>query len=195
MIGMRRLMTGLAVSVLIVAACSSGAATETLEGTLAGDVQFGGEGNHDGLVNAKECNEDQDVDDYFKVTTYTTLQGEAGDLGTVEVRMAHCNSPQGPQDGQIAVLTDADDVLFGEYAAEADGDPVRITFMAATTQDQCYLLGADDGQVECRGTGRFVDAEGSAELLVAVSQTDDDPFVPWDATALWMDASVTHSAG
>lgn len=181
---------------LFLASCSPGTVTDTLEGTLTGDVQFGGDGNHDGLVNAKGCNEDQDVDDFFKVTTYTTLQGAAGDLGVVEVRMAHCNSPDGPQEGQVAVVTDTGDVLFGEYtAAEGQGDPVGITFMPTTTQDRCYLLGADDSEVDCRSTGPFADAEGSAKLIVAVNQTADDPFVPWDASALWVDASVTHSAG
>jgi hypothetical protein len=186
----------LAAGALALAACSSAAATEesTLEGTLTGNVQFGGEGNSDGLVNAKECNEDQDVDDYYKVTTYTTLEGEAGDLGTVQVRMAHCNSPNGPQDGQIAILTEDGDELFGEYSTEADGRPIAITFMSETTQDECYLLGADEGEVECRGTGRFVDAEGNADMSVSVTQTAADPFVPWDASGRWVDGTATHAA-
>jgi hypothetical protein len=196
MAGSTRRVALLAVGVLALAACSSGSATEesTLEGQLTGMVQFGGEGNQDGLVNAKECNEDQDVDDYFKVTTYTSVEGEAGDLGTVQVEMAHCNSPNGPQDGQIAIITDDGDRLFGEYSTEADSQPIAITFMAETTQDECYLLGADDGEVECRGTGRFLDAEGSAGMSVNVTQTDSDPFVPWDASARWVDGTVTYAA-
>lgn len=50
----------LAAVALASAGCSSDGATQesTLEGTLTGNVQFGGEGNQDGLVNAKACNED-----------------------------------------------------------------------------------------------------------------------------------------
>lgn len=186
----------LAAVALASAGCSSDGATQesTLEGTLTGNVQFGGEGNQDGLVNAKACNEDQDVDDYYKVTTYTSLEGEAGDLGTVRVETAHCNSPTGPQDGQIAIVTEDGDELFGEYSTEADGQPIAITFMSETTQDECYLLGADDGEVECRGTGRFAEADGSADLSVSVTQTDSDPFVPWDASARWVDGTVTYAA-
>ena len=181
---------------LALAGCSSAGATQesSLEGTLTGNVQFGGEGNQDGLVNAKRCNEDEDVDDYYKVTTYTSLEGEAGDLGTVRVRMAHCNSPNGPQDGQIAILTEDGDLLFGEYSAEADGQPIAIAFMSQTTQDECYLLGADDGAVECGGTGRFAEAEGSADMSVSVTQTAADPFIPWDASGRWVDGTVAYAA-
>jgi hypothetical protein len=198
-----KIMTGLtagaaalAVGVLALAGCSSGSGTKesALEGTLTGMVRFGGEGNHDGLVNAKACNEDEDVDDYYKVTTYTSLEGEAGDLGAVQVQTAHCNSPKGPQDGQIAILTEDGDQLFGEYSTEADGQPIAITFMSRTTQDECYLLGADEGEVECRGTGRFAAAQGSAAMSVSVTQTDADPFVPWDASARWVDGTVTYAA-
>ena len=95
-------------------------------------MQSRGEGNHDGLVNAKACNEDQDVDDYYSVTTYTSLGGDACELGAVQVQMAHCNSPNGPQDGRIAILTEDGDELFGEYSTEADGQPITITFMSET---------------------------------------------------------------
>ena len=186
----------LAAAALALAGCSSDGATQesTFDGTLTGNVQFGGEGNHDGLVNAKACNEDEDVDDYYKVTTYTSLEGEAGELGVVEVQMAHCNSPNGPQDGQIAVITEDGDLLFGEYSSEADGQPIAITFMSETTQDECYLLGAEGGEVECGGTGRFADAEGSADMSVNPVQTAADPFVPWDASAQWVDGTVTYTA-
>jgi len=97
-------------------------------------VQSRGEGNHDGLVNAKACNEDQDVDDYYSVTTYTSLRGDACELG------------------------------------------------------------AEDGVVECRGTGRFADVDGSADMSVNPVQTDADPFIPWDSSARWVDGTVTYAA-
>ena len=186
----------LAAAALALAGCSSASATQesTLEGTLTGNVQFGGEGNQDGLVNAKACNEDEDVDDYFKVTTYTSLEGEAGELGAVRVQMPHCNSPSGPQDGQIAIRTEDGDQLFGEYSSEADGQPIAITFMSQTTQDGCYLLGAEEGEVECSRTGRFADAEGSAGMSASATQTAADPFVPRDASGRWVDGTVAYTA-
>lgn len=182
----------------LVASCSSTprAETATLAGSLTGQVEFGGNGNHDGLVNAMGCNEDKDVDEYYKVTTYTTLTGEAGDLGSVTVEMAHCNSDAGPVSGQAALMTDNGDVLYadydGLYGAGTNGeDQVVLTFAPQTTQSQCYLLGSDDSTDSCRSTGQFESATGTATMLVTASQTDADPFIPWTADATWENGTVT----
>jgi hypothetical protein len=193
--GVRRGFVLGAAAVLLVACSAAEPQEATLEGELTGIVQFGGEGNSDGLVNAKACNEDRDVDDYYKVTTYSSAEGQAGDLGTVRIELAHCNSPDGPQQGQIGIVTEGGEELFGEYSAEYDGAPIDITFMAETSQDACYLLGADDGDIECRGTGVFSEAEGTAALRVSAAQTDpSDPFVPWSFDAEWVDGTVTYAA-
>lgn len=184
----RILLTGTAVAGLLlfgtVGCASTGAADHPFEGSTTGTAQYGGDGNHDGLVNAKGCNEDQNVSDYYKVTTYTSSDGTDTELGTVHVESAHCPTPSGPQSGQIAFVTDNGDVLFGEYS----GDPTQVTFMSTTTQDACYLL----NDVACQSTGRFKDATGTVTWVGMANQTETDPFVPWEFTSTWTGGTVTY---
>lgn len=190
-----RVVSGMAVAFAVaVGACSSSGATDhPFDGSSTGTAQFGGEGNHDGLVNAKACNEDQDVDDYYKVTTYSSSDGTETELGPVHIESAHCNSPDGPQSGQIAFVTDNGDVLFGEYVgggeATGTGDPTIVTFMATTTQDQCYLL----NDVACQSTGRFENASGTVTWVGFPTMTDSsDPFIPWSFNSMWSGGTVSY---
>lgn len=179
-------VVGVGLALVLLAGCSSGGSeVMTLEGSVTGIAQFGGEGNHDGLVNAKECRVNEDVDEYYKVTSYASGDGELGDLGHVTVELAHCNSDAGPTDGQIAFTTDDGDTLYGEY------EGVTITFLPESTSGECFLLGANDGTVECRSTGRFADASGTATMLANPQQTDPDPFVPWSFEATFQSATAT----
>jgi hypothetical protein len=181
--------------VLGAGACSSaGPSSHAFEGSTTGTAQFGGNGNRDGLTNAKACNEDLDVEDYYKVTTYTSSDGAETELGPVHIETAHCNSPTGPQEGQIAFVTEDGDVLFGEYvgggeSSEPGGDPTVVTFMSTTTQDQCYLL----NDVACQSTGRFENASGTATWVGFPNQTDaSDPFIPWAFKSSWSGGTVTY---
>lgn len=172
---------------------STGPTAHPFEGSTTGTAQFGGEGNHDGLVNAKACNEDQDVEDYYKVTTYTSSDGTDVELGAVRVETAHCNSPQGPQSGQIAFVTEGGDVLFGEYTGGGDaggaGDPTQVTFLPTTTQGQCYLL----NDVGCESTGQFENASGTVTWVGVATPTDEaDPFVPWSFESRWSGGTVSY---
>lgn len=186
------IVLGLSATLLGGCGGSSDASTtdHVFEGVVTGVSQFGGEGNHDGLSNVMECNETEDVPDYFKVTTFTSADGTADDLGPVHLEMAHCNSDLGPTSGQLALVTENGDTIYGEYTGTYEGDAtiVTIEFMPESTQGDCYLL--DD--VACESTGSFADVSGTAEMSVVVTQEDPDPFVPWPAEAEWTDEVITY---
>ncbi len=160
------------------------------EGSAAGIAQFGGDGNHDGLTNAKACNETEDVSDYYKVTTYTSFDGSAVPLGPVHIEMVHCNTETGPVSGQAAFVTVSGGVVYAEYTGRYVGDTtvVDLTFMPANSQTECYLL----GEIACESTGRFAAASGAANLSVTVTQEDSDPFVPWPAEVEWTDGILGY---
>ena len=128
------------------------------------------------------------------MTTYTSSVGTETELGSVHVESAHCNSPDGPQSGQIAFVMEDGDVLFGEYVGggETDipgGDPTVVTFMSATTQDQCYLLNG----VACESSGRFAKASGTVAWVGIPNMTDpSDPFIPWSFESSWSSGTVTY---
>jgi hypothetical protein len=179
---------------LMLAGCgdSSGADTtdHPFEGAATGVVQFGGDGNHDGLSNVMECRETEDVSDYYKVTTFTSVDGTAGELGPVHSEMVHCNSDEGPESGQVAIVTQNGDTIYGEYTGTYAGyhTIVTIEFMSGNTRTDCYLL----GDVACESTGSFADVSGTAEISVIASQGDPDPFVPWPAEVEWTDQTITY---
>jgi hypothetical protein len=179
---------------LVLAACGDSSDADTtdhpFEGSGAGVAQFGGDGNHDGLTNIMECRETEDVSDYFKVTTFTSLDGTAGELGPVHIEMAHCNSDAGPTSGQAAIVTQNGDTIYGEYTGTYRGDTtiVTIEFMSDNTRTDCYLL--DD--VACQSTGTYADVSGTAEISVVAMQEDPDPFVPWPAEAEWAEQTITY---
>jgi hypothetical protein len=170
----------LAIALLVLAAVPAAIAgpkgtDRPIKGEAAGFVQFGGEGNPDGLINAKGCNPGAPV--FFQVTTYTSADGIASHLGTMHLESAHCNTPIGPAEGQMAFVAANGDVLYAEYHGqyEAEGMRVFVDFKPANTMSACYLL----NDVPCESTGRFGDAIGSVVMLAGVEQTDEDPFVPW----------------
>lgn len=147
-----------------------------IKGDLTGLVQFGGEGNHDGLTNVKKCNPEGPA--YVQVTTFTSADGQVSHLGKTHVESAHCNSPDGPVDGQMAFVAANGDVLYGEYDGRYTEDDIEgyVTFMPTNTKDACYLL----NDVPCESTGRFARASGSVVMHnIAMPADENDVFIPW----------------
>jgi hypothetical protein len=195
------IVAGAAICVLALGAGAGAAPHGTdrpFQGSATGIAQFGGAGNHDGLTNAKECDLGAGLDlpdevvEFLQVTTYSSSDGNASLLGKVHVETAHCPSPFGPRSGQMAIVAANGDVLFGEYegeyAEDGSGDPTYVTFVAQTTQDQCYLL----NDVPCRSTGRFADVSGTVTMRVWAAPTDEDPFVPWSFATSWTGESLAY---
>lgn len=171
-----------------VATTAAGGMTVPLRGSVDGFALYGyGEDQGtNGLGNVLDCNINLgDEFDFYKVTTFTAADGTMSHLGRVHVAAAHCPTPAGPTQGQIALVAANGDVLYGEYTGtyEEDGTHVAVTFMGSSSTGACYLL---DG-VACESTGRFEDAVGQATMVAdAYPGDENDPFVPWPWWATWM---------
>jgi hypothetical protein len=169
------------------AACSAASPTpRPFEGSADGYASYGyGEGSGtDGLSNVLGCNVDLPVDEFYKVTTFTSADGTADDLGAVHLEFDHCPGNTGMDQGQIAFVTDNGDVLYGEYQGtyEADGAHASIEFKANSSTGTCYLL----NDVACASTGRFANATGEATVIADAYPGDpSDPFVPWPWHGTW----------
>jgi hypothetical protein len=165
--------------VMPAASAGQGGTDRPFMGSATGMVQYGGDGNHDGLTNVLGCDyaAGTPYEEYFQVTSFTSADGQASHLGNVHLEFAHCPGLDGPLDGQMAMVAANGDVLYGEYAGfyAEDGIHVLATFMAEKTGDACYLLHG----VPCESTGRFADVSGSLEMIADAVQTDVDEFIPW----------------
>ena len=168
-----------ALLVLAVAPAALAGPNETdrpIKGTLTGTVQFGGVGNPDGLANTMGCNPGAPA--FFQVTTFTSADGHTSHLGKTHLESAHCNTPTGPAQGQMAFVAANGDVLYAEYYGvyTDDGLEAYVEFAESST-GVCHLL----NDVPCASTGRFAGSTGSVVMHNEVMQTDpDDPWIPWN---------------
>jgi hypothetical protein len=165
-------------------------ADRPFKGAATGSASYGftapdGSGaGTDGLANVMNCNVELDVDDYYKVTTFTTGYGDVSHLGESHLEFAHCPGPVGPYSGQMAIVAANGDVLYGEYTGtyEDDGVHIDVEFMSESSSGACHLL----NDVPCESTGRFEGATGEASMIAdAVPGDESDPFVPWPWWADW----------
>ena len=114
------------------------------------------------------------TDQCQQVTTMTEASGEDPDLGPLTTNWAHCPEDDVVDDGQVTIIDENGDELYGTYDYPEIDNGSPITF---------------DG-----GTGRFSDATGTATAAYNVELTFreecdqlTDPFMcltnsPWTAT-------------
>ena len=78
---------------------------------------------------------------------------------------AHCNTPTGPGDGQMAFVAANGDVLYAEYTGEYTDDGIAASVVfTENTKGACYLL----NDVPCVSSGRFQGATGSVVMSSGV---------------------------
>lgn len=184
-------------SAIPMAMAGPGGTDRPFKGEVSGLIQFGGEGNPDGLTNVLSCDEANlpgvppEVVEYFRVTTFTSADGRGSHLGRTHLEFAHCPGLTGLVGGQLAMIAANGDVLYGEYDGvyAEDGIHVFVEFLPEITEGSCVLL----NDAPCESTGRFADASGHAEMIAFGVQTDpDDPFVPWSWWATWTGGELSY---
>jgi hypothetical protein len=160
------------------------------KGSATGHALYGygdGQGTN-GLSNVFDCDEGvglpEEVRDFFRVTTFTSADGNASHMGRIHMEFAHCPNPDtGPVDGQLAIVAANGDVLYGEYNGMGE-DGILVTFLPGKTsaRPSCELLNG----VPCESTGRFADASGTAVLFADAMPSDEaDLFLPWTWWGDW----------
>lgn len=165
----------------------------SFKGAASGEALYGygdGEGTY-GLSNVFDCDEgayleeeDPDVAEFFRVTTFASVTGTASHMGRVHLEFAHCPHPEtGPVAGQLGIVAANGDVLYGEYHGLPD-ESIIVTFLPEMTEARpfCGLL----NDVPCESTGRFAEASGTTILEFGAEPSDEeDPFQPWSWWGNW----------
>lgn len=159
----------LVLSVTSLALAAPTAVERPFHATIAGSNFWLGSEDPDG--NPLGCGEP------FGETTFTAATGTAAHLGHITYVGMHCPSFGIIDDGEVVIIAANGDELYATYVAVIDYFPEEIGG---------YLL-VSSSMTFGGGTGRFVDAEGSADAVVTI-RYDGFEDADWPLTMTWSGA-------